>query len=969
MSTAEKQIELYTWYHVEKSLKNHLDSFKELPPWAKKRNIKDLDSLRLIYINRIVYEFSIIKKMGFCGYFLIVADGIRFCQEKGIPTGPGRGSASGCLLSFLLDITKVDPIKYNLLFERFLNPERFSMPDIDSDFSQARRGEVKDYYTEKYGRDHVASVGTFSRMKVRAAIKDVVRSLNLGGNPGESFRLADKISKTLDDEDPDITYADALAASEDFANYMERYPEVADHIKKCENILRQMSMHAAALLISAKPLDEELPLVVDKKGMVLTAYDGKTCEGLGYLKLDTLGLKNLDIIKACRDNIKQTRGFVPEMELDGIEIDPTETDQQIEKRIAELESEELRLASNTYKFFREGISTLGIFQCEQNVTQDLLKRGRTNSIQDIADILAGIRPGPRKAGSTDLYISRKRGEVPIDYVFEQTHQYDPETQNYDGFLLEEPLIHDLTCISEICDETQGLPFFQEQLMRISTRVAGFSVGGSDVLRKGVGKKDAKLIAEIGRAFIEGCKGNRQERLIQGINVFKDSDADLNPDGLPEETAEYLWYKFILPYGSYGFNLSHSISYALISYETAWLKANFPGEFYAALLSYESDQDKINTIISEAKIAGIRFLPPDVNKSTNNFAIVDPTTIVYSLTCMKGVGDKAVEKIIEHRPYTNMVDFLGRCPVNSSVTGILIKSGAFENTFETEDESRKNYYDFYKDCKTKLKRQTDRLLRDKLLKKVNFVPLKGEEKKKAEAEGTFESAAKFHKRMLEEDQDYLAEYQKGCLEEINNFVYDWSGPITITSKGVAESVPRMSEDERSHWTSEEKFDFEDEIFGTVLSGHRLDPYKQFENAFIQNVERHNMSHYRLSDDLTLFQKDQEVLIFCQGLRFLRKSPYKKDPSKYTRFFEIEDRMGKARITVFDQSFKYLLKNKPMNPLTILAKNLPYRPVMVIKCKVNEYNNSRSLVFDSLVDWVNETQIKEQFRAAKLKEMQK
>ncbi len=411
----ENDIDLYTWFRLERAFDSFMTRFSDLPTWATKRGFKSLEELRQTYQERLSYEFEVIRDMGFTGYFLIVADGIDFCRRESIPYGKGRGSAAGCFVSYLLRITDVDPIKYDLLFERFLNPDRYSMPDIDSDFSQALRHRIKEYYTEKYGKDRVASICTFSRMKVRAAIKDIVRSLNLGGNPGETFRLANKISQTLDDEDPDITYAEALKISDEFRAYMDRYPVVAQHVKRCENILRQMSMHAAGVLISAKPLDQELPLIVDKKGMVVAANDGPTCEDLGYLKLDTLGLKNLDVIATCLENIKKTRGKIPRMELDGIDITPGEDPKITQATINALEDEALRLASNAYQFLRSGTSTLGIFQCEQVVTRDLLKRGYTNSIEDIADIIAGIRPGPRRSGSTDIYINRKRGEEELTY--------------------------------------------------------------------------------------------------------------------------------------------------------------------------------------------------------------------------------------------------------------------------------------------------------------------------------------------------------------------------------------------------------------------------------------------------------------------------------------------------------------------------------------------------------------------------
>ena len=430
-----------------------------------------------------------------------------------------------------------------------------------------------------------------------------------------------------------------------------------------------------------------------------------------------------------------------------------------------------------------------------------------------------------------------------------------------------------------------------------------------------------------------------------------------------------YHNFILGNGAIAHNCSHSIAYGLITYETAWLKANFPGEFYAALLSHEVNQDKINTIITEAKAAGIKFLPPDVNESTSNFKLIDPTTIVYSLTCMKGVGEAAVEKIIKGRPYKNMIDFIGRAEVNSSVTNILIKSGAFDLAFKEEVVSRKNYFDFFDDCRTKLKRQTDRLFRDEHTKKWNYPNLKGETKRQATENGTYETQADFHKRMMEENEKYKREYEQGELEEVARFQYDWTGPVTITSKGIAAAVERASEgDDRSEWYQEEHLDFEEEIFGTPLSGHRLDPYLQTEQHFLTNAEQNGLRILSLIEDIEKYDIDEEVFIFCQGLKLGTKFPYKKDPKQYVRTFEIEDRHNKGRLTVFDRTYKDLMKTDPITCLSILDKKLPFRPVMILKCKINDNRGMKGIVLDSVLEWINEDQIKNAIKSAKQKELE-
>jgi len=1009
------QVILYMKYRVQTALDKHLGRLTKLPEWASRRNFSSVEELAETYKKRLEFEFNTIKNMGFCSYFLIVADGVEYCRKNSIPVGPGRGSASGCLCSFLLKITKIDPIRYNLLFERFLNPDRISMPDIDVDYSQERRHLVKEYFAQKYGSDRVASIGTFSRMKVRAAIKDIVRSLNLAGNTSESFKLADAIAKTLGEEDEtdkeDLSFDEAMQ-NEKFREYMDRYPVVAHFAQKYEDVLRQMSMHAAGVLISSSPFDQELPMMVDKKGMVLTAYDGATVEKLGYLKLDTLGLKNLDVIETCKHNIKKIRGSLPAggMSISGIPITPGEDLNSRRLRIEKDENQARKMASKAFELLRQG-KTLGIFQCEQVVTQDLLRRGEANSIEDIADILAGIRPGPRRAGSTDLYISRKRGEQPYNewynYLIEETPQStediekvlrtevaDSDVNNFldyylttrlvdDTFLSNAPRIcswlsrlenpekthFDLSYLAPVCDSTQGLPFFQEQLMQIATRCANFTKGESDTLRKGVGKKDAKIIKEIGAKFIEG--------MMRG-------GSELNPNGVSKREAQYIWYKFILPYGSYGFNLSHSIAYSFITYETAWLKANFPGEFYAALLSRESNQDKINTIITEARAHGIKFLPPNVNKSTDKFEIIDETTIIYALTCMKGVGEKAVAKIVAHRPFKNMLDFIGRAECNATTTKTLIKGGAFDLSFDLERINRKNYFDFFEDARTKLKRQTERLLKQALLKQFNLSPPRysSEEKEKAVADGTYLTPAKWFDNLIETPGEFQTAWQEGVAQELATFTYDWTNPVTVSSKGEAYLVERES-DSRETWTQDEIFQFEEEIFGVAISGHRLDPYLQYEQAFIKNTTSSGLPAHKLADSLDNLTPGAEVFIFAQILQMTSKTPYAKNKVKFTRRFSIEDRTGKAQITAFDNTYESS-HNKEVELqrsqkaisslsmldskfLTRLDKKLSTRPVAILKCKVNEYNNRKSLLLQDVVDWINRAEILDKIEQIKQDEL--
>lgn len=761
-------------------------------------------------------------------------------------------------------------------------------------------------------------------------------------------------------------------------------------------------MHAAGVLISSTRFDDSLPMMVDKKGMVLTAYDGNTVEKLGYLKLDTLGLKNLDIIESCKTNVEKVRkASVDKMSLSGIDFNPGISNAELRAKIKSLPPGALKRASKTYQLLREG-KTLGIFQCEMGVTAHLLKQGQVNSIADIADILALIRPGPRRAGSTDVYLSRKRLEEEISYSYpffnedetlplglqevlefgnkeeidRQIHELDnyldtitnglepaAENKRWGDDLNKDPDIfkaalkiiawkaklanpdrfdYDLSFLSPICNETQGLPLFQEQLMKIATRCAGFTRGESDTLRKAVGKKDTKLIKKVERDFVIGMQRG----------------SELIPNGTTKEVAQFLWYKFILPYGSYGFNKSHSIAYALISYETAFLKANYPGEFYAALLSHEKDQKKINIIIAEAKSRGIKFLPPNVNKSTEKFELVDERTIVYALTLMKGVGAKAVKKIVDQRPFIDMVDFIGRANCNASTTKTLIKGGAFDCAFTQEKINRKNYYDFFEDCRKKLRRQIDRLLKEALLKQFNLSPPKYSkvEKQSAETDGTYTTPTKWFNDLLETDKAFRAAWDEGTEREINEFQYNWSAPVTISRKGVAQAVPRESADSRSKWSIEELFEFEDEIYGSVISGHRLDPYRRFEETFDRNIESNGLAKYSIAESLDRFEPASEVFMFVQISELVSKKPYKKDPKQFTRRFTMEDRTGKSYLTVFERNYQDLFdKYTKYTPFSIFDRQLKFRPVLILKCKVNEWAGRKNLTLTEVVDWVNKEEI--------------
>lgn len=1019
---------LYFRFQCEKGLKKLFEAFDrsgKIPKWALKRFGEiSLEQLKEKYRERFEFEFNVISTLGFAGYFLIVQDNLIFCRKNKIAVGPGRGSAAGCLCSYLLGLVRVDPVKYGLLFERFLNPERVGgLPDIDTDYSINARLQVKDYYAQKYGQDKTCSIGAFNTIKVRAAIKDIVRSLDLGGSKSDSFRLAETIAKTLEDEDDSVTYEQALENAQ-FKNYMERYPLIAKYAQQLEGIVRQFSMHAAGVIIAPEPLDNSIPLFVDKKGMVLSAYSGKMMEDMGYVKMDVLGLANLDIIEACKSNISKLHSEkIKGLRLDGIDFDPAkESEEEVNQRIDALPEGSLKQASKAYQLLRRG-KTLGIFQCEQQVTADLLRRSRVNSIEEIADILSLIRPGPRKAGSTDIYISRKRKEEEIEYY--HPHEQLPEEvlerldesgfkerliQHYQDYLEKQESVNEpkdelekqrvandpftgpfgdflsfapkvcmwldrlesggdgfeFSMIDQICREHQGLPLFQEDLMKIAKQCAGFTAGEADWLRKGVGKKDRKIIKEVGEKFISG--------LIKG-------NAELNKEGVRQRLGQYLWYKFILPYGSYGFNCAHSISYGLVTYETAFLKANYPTEFYAALLCEEEDQERINLIIQEAKREGIKFLAPNVNQATGKFEILNKKTIVYALTLMKGVGLTAAEKIAQNAPYKSMHDFIVRSGVNKSVGRILIKGGAFENIFENQT-TRKNYYDFYDDCSMKVKRQILRFLKDRVIRECQLVPTKEVRKiNKDKTEEWITKPATDQKSIQKAFEDACANvdgfadlWDRRIKEEVERFQYDWENPVSEVNKTEVRAVERLSGDDRSQWTHSEVCDFEEEIYGTTITGHRLDSYQEYEKRFKQQIKDSCEIHLPCGEPLTNLQSKEKVELLGLVIpesnlsrpQVTTKRPYAKNPKEFTRRFFLEDRSGKVQIMIFDRDYQAIKKKCKDQDWYVIAEKGLGRSLLSLSCEVNEFNGRKSLNFKSAT-WLNEDEVIDQIKYRKLSEL--
>lgn len=555
---------------------------------------------------RLKYELSVIKKTGFASYFLIVWDFVRWAKKNKIVVGPGRGSASGSLVSYLLNITEVDPLKYNLIFERFLNPQRAAgLPDIDLDFADSRRDEVINYVSQKYGQDKVARIITFGTMAARQVIRDVGRSL------GYTYGYCDRIAKMI----PFFsTLEESLKNVSEFKQIYNHDPRARKLIeigKKLEGVARHASTHACGVVISENPLNKLIPLqrASQNDETIITQYEMHTIEKLGLLKMDFLGLKNLTIIEETLKIIKK---------LHKIDID-----------ISTLPLND----KETYRLLQRA-NTTGVFQLESDGMKRYLKELIPTEFEDIVVMVALYRPGPMEF--IPEYIARKHKRKKINY-------FHPK-------------------LKPILESTFGICIFQEQLMQIAQDLAGFTMAEADFLRKAVGKKIKSLLLEQEEKMINGMKKN-------GIN---------------EELAKRIW-NWILPFARYGFNKAHATSYAMIAYQTAYLKAHFPIEFIAILMNAEQKNiDRLKILLEEAKKMKINVLPPDINESLAKFTIINKNTIRFGLTAIKNVGHNIVEKIVEERkkegPYLSIENFIERMPkefLNKKSIESLIKSGALD----------------------------------------------------------------------------------------------------------------------------------------------------------------------------------------------------------------------------------------------------------------------------------------------------
>ncbi|PAZ11329.1 DNA polymerase III subunit alpha, partial [Streptomyces sp. SA15] len=579
------------------------------------------------YQRLVEYEMDVIIQMGFPGYFLVVADFIMWAKNNGIAVGPGRGSAAGSLVSYAMGITDLDPLEHGLIFERFLNPERVSMPDVDIDFDERRRVEVIRYVTEKYGADKVAMIGTYGTIKAKNAIKDSARVL------GYPYAMGDRITKAMPADVggsgielagiTDTSHPRYSEAGEVRAMY-ENEPDVKkviDTAKGVEGLVRQMGVHAAGVIMCSEPVVDHVPVWVrHTDGVTITQWDYPSCESLGLLKMDFLGLRNLTIMDDAVKMVKSNKGI--DIDLLSLPLDdPT-----------------------TFELLQRG-DTLGVFQFDGSAMRSLCRLMKPDQFEDITAINALYRPGPMAMGSHTNYALRKNGQQEIAPIH-------PE--------LEEPL-------KEILDITHGLIVYQEQVQKAAQILAGYSLGQADLLRRAMGKKKKEVLDKEFVPFREGCR----ER------------------GYSDEAIQTVW-DVLVPFAGYAFNKAHAAAYALVSYWTAFLKANHPAEYMAALLtSVKDDKDKSAVYLNECRRMGIKVLPPNVNESMSNFAAQGDDVILFGLSAVRNVGTNVVESIIKCRKakgkYASFPDYLDKVEAvvcNKRTTESLIKAGAFDSMGHT-----------------------------------------------------------------------------------------------------------------------------------------------------------------------------------------------------------------------------------------------------------------------------------------------
>ncbi|CAM3731033.1 DNA polymerase III subunit alpha [Pseudomonas wadenswilerensis] len=583
--------------------------------WPKETT-PNYEEKRQVYLDRLKFELDIIIQMGFPGYFLIVMDFIKWAKNNGVPVGPGRGSGAGSLVAYVLKITDLDPLAYDLLFERFLNPERVSMPDFDVDFCMDGRDRVIEYVADAYGRNAVSQIITFGTMAAKAVVRDVARV------QGKSYGLADRLSKMIPFE-VGMTLEKAYEQEEilrDFLKSDEDAKEIWDMALKLEGVCRGTGKHAGGVVIAPTKLTDFSPIACDEEGGgLVTQFDKDDVEAAGLVKFDFLGLRTLTIIKWAMETInrEQAKKGLDDLNIDFIPLDDKKTYDLLQKA-----------------------ETTAVFQLESRGMKELIKKLKPDCLEDLIALVALFRPGPLQSGMVDDFINRKHGRAELAYPHSD--------YQYEG-------------LKPVLAPTYGIILYQEQVMQIAQVMAGYTLGGADMLRRAMGKKKPEEMAKQRGGFIEGCASNNIDPDLAG-NIF-----DL-----------------VEKFAGYGFNKSHSAAYGLVSYQTAWLKTHHPAPFMAAVLSADMhNTDKVVTLIEEVRSMKLRLDAPDVNTSDFKFTVNDDGRIVYGLGAIKGVGEGPVEAIVEARatgPFKDLFDFCERVDlkrINKRTLDALIRSGALD----------------------------------------------------------------------------------------------------------------------------------------------------------------------------------------------------------------------------------------------------------------------------------------------------
>lgn len=716
------------------------------------------------YIDRLELEMKLIIEMGFVGYFLIVSDFIMWARRNDIPVGPGRGSAAGALVAWCLEITNIDPLKYNLLFERFLNPERVSMPDIDIDFCIEGRETVINYIKDKYGHDKVCQIITFGTMLAKGVIKDVARALGL------PFEESNMITALVPDQ-LKISLKEALDQEPKLKELIANNPTIKhifDIAFKLEGVTRHASKHAAGIVITPEPTHEMLPIFIPPKDdSIVAQYAMTELESIGFLKIDLLGLKNLTLVKNTLNSIKKHKNIV--IDIDHIPLDDIKT----------------------FELIQAG-KTSGVFQLESDGLKEVLRKLKPDKFEDIIAVNALYRPGPLNSGMVDDYILRRHGKQKIDYFFDE--------------------------LKDVLEETYGVIVYQEQVMKIASVIGGYSLGEADILRRAMGKKKADVMAEQKKLFVERADG-------KGFN-HKKSDA---------------LFELMAYFAGYGFNKSHSAAYALIAYQTAYLKANYPCEFASCLISLESgNAEKMAFYLKEARDMGIDLLPPSINQSQVDFSIVGDK-ILFGLQGIKNIGLASLQNIITQReksgPFKDILNFCERIDLRTSnkrVLENLISAGALDE-------------------------------------------LPGNRAQK------FNELAHIIEQALEIKEHKLT----GQMQ------------LFGSSKSTSEQGQAYNFTAKAEWSNKEKLEKEKEVLGFYISSHPLQTYeKQLDWVPTKTINE-------ILEQLKTMPAnvEQEPTVITCGLLIQKKIISTKKGDKMA-FVQIEDLHNHAEIIIFPRLFKVI-----------------------------------------------------------------